>query len=61
MNLGLKGIGFSSSLSNLIIYSGNLIYPLFIEDIKDANFLPNRYSLKGFRQYFEIAIPSSVN
>ena len=60
MDLGIQGIGIACSLSNLLIYVGNLIYPAFITEISDAVFLPNRHSFRGFRQYFEIGIPSCL-
>jgi hypothetical protein len=60
MNLGIMAIGLSGSLTNLCMYMINLLYPFFIEEIKDAVFLPNAGSFKGFKQYASIAIPSSM-
>jgi len=42
MSLGLEGLGMASNLSNLIIYSGNLVYPLFIPEIRPALLWPSR-------------------
>ena len=48
MDLGIQGIGIACSLSNLLIYIGNLIYPIFIPEISEAIFLPNIHSFRGF-------------
>jgi len=42
MSLGIEGLGMACSLSDLIIYLGNLVYPLLIPEIKPALFLPSR-------------------
>jgi len=60
MDLGIIGIGYSSSLTNLIVYIINVLYPLFVEEIKEAIFFPNAGSFKGFKEYASIAIPSSL-
>jgi hypothetical protein len=49
MDLGIEGLGIACSLSNLIIYFGNLVYPLFIHEIKPALFWPSRQSFRGFK------------
>ena len=41
MDMGIKGLGFACSLSNLIIYSGSLFYPLLIPNLKPALILPS--------------------
>jgi len=60
MNLGIMAIGLSGSLTNICIYMINLLYPFFIDEIKDAIFLPNANSFKGLKQYASLAIPSSM-
>jgi len=42
MDLGIEGLGMACSLSNFIIYLGNLVYPLLITEIKPALFWPSR-------------------
>jgi hypothetical protein len=49
MSLGIMGLGMACTISDTVIYLGNLVYPLFIPEIRPALLWPGRSSFKGFK------------
>lgn len=61
-DLGIVGVGMSSSLSNFLIYSSVLIYTNSIQELKPAmkqKFFHKR-TFMGTFQYLELGIPSAA-
>ena len=42
MGLGIVGIGYASTISNLAVYTSVIIYSSCIPELKDAVFLPDK-------------------
>lgn len=60
MNLGIKGTGIAMVISNLTVYSINLLYTACLPDIKEAVFFPDRRSFQDLCEYIRIGLPSAL-
>jgi hypothetical protein len=47
MELGIAGVGYASSISNLTVYISVVIYSSCIPEIQDAIFLPDKRTFRG--------------
>ena len=57
MNLGIRGSCYASSVTMFINLTFITIISCYIEEIKDAWFMPNRESLLGIVEYMKIGVP----
>lgn len=58
MELGIVGIGYASTLSNLTVYSSLIIYSSCIPELKEAVFLPDKKTFRMLSQYLALGVPS---
>ena len=58
--MGIVGIGYASTISNLTVYLSLLIYSSWIPEISSAIFFPNKKTLMGLGQYLALGIPSAM-
>lgn len=57
MDLGIQGIGFASTITNMTMLISMLIMTSLESSISEANFLPNKQTFKGIGVQMEIALP----
>ena len=60
LNLGVAGTGISGALTNLIVFTINLIYTSCIYDIREAIIWPDRRCFVGLYEYLKIGFPSII-
>lgn len=58
--LGIVGIGYASTISNMTVYVSLLIYSSCIPEIAAAIQIPDRKSIHGIGQYLSLGIPSAM-
>lgn len=58
--MGIAGIGLAMALANLLIFIGLNMYPLFIEEAKDAINWPSKDSFNHLGDYLKKGIPLSL-
>lgn len=56
-DMGIKGIGLASGLSNLLIFIGLTIYPMLIPELKEAVKLPTSEMFNDLSHYMTMALP----
>lgn len=58
---GIQGIGYASTLSNLLIYSGIIIYTRSQNDILEVVHWPDAqiFNYEGVMQYMKLGLPSA--
>lgn len=61
MNLGILGIGIAGVLTNFIVLAYNLIYTLWLKDLQEAVFWPDRRCFVEVYAYLEIGLPSAFS
>jgi len=59
-NMGLRGLGLASSLTNLILFTSTFVYCLCISKINRALVRPNKDSFRGWHQYLAVCLPSTI-
>lgn len=58
--MGIKGVGISIGLANVLIFIGLNAYPLFVKEARGAMRLPNAYAFKNLREYLKKGVPLSL-
>lgn len=56
-DMGIEGVGLASGLSNLFIFFGITLYPMFIPEVREALKLPNREIFYDLGYYMRMALP----
>ena len=60
MGLGIAGVGYASTISNLTVYVSVVIYTSFVPEIQDAVFMPDKRTFRGIDQYLSLGVPSAL-
>ena len=56
----IHGIGLAQTLSSSILLTSTVVYAHFIEDFKDALFLPDKSVWAEWREYFRLGVPTAA-
>ena len=59
-HMGIVGIGYASTISNITVYVSLLIYSSCIPEISEAICMPNKRTFSGIGQYLALGIPSAM-
>jgi len=57
MNLGILGTGIAMVITNFTTLAFNVTYTYFLDDIKDAVFMPDKRIFSDLTRYFKLGIP----
>lgn len=60
LSFGLYGIGMAGFITNLITFMGMNIYPLYIEEIREAIKTPDRRVFNDLVPYLKLGLPISM-
>ena len=55
----LEGLALASTLTSFILLSFSVIYPYFIEGIRDALIWPDSSVWSGWKEYFSLGVPTT--
>jgi len=60
MHLGIAGVGYASTISNLTVYVSVVIYSSCCPEISEAVILPDKKTFRGIGQYLSLGVPSAL-
>ena len=58
--MGIKGVGLSIGLANLMIFTGLNIYPLCVKEARGAMRLPTWAAFRNLKEYLRKGVPLSL-
>ena len=54
------GLGIANTLTSFIKLSSLMIYSQFVQEIREAYFLPDATVLVGWKEYFSLGVPTTI-
>ena len=58
--MGIQGVGIATSVSNMFILVGMLIYTKALSELKEASQWPNKRTFSDIGEYLKLGIPSAL-
>ena len=59
-NMGVRGLGLATALTNLIIFVMITVYAHCVPKIKETLFCPNAQTFSGWGEYLRFGVPATV-